>query len=63
MSIEEKLEVLRKAEKVGYDYSEKVVDVRVGLNELDEEVCVFNSDEVMVKENRVRTRIMGVVTA
>ncbi len=63
MSIEEKLEVLRKAEKVGYDYSKKVVDVRVGLNELDEEVCVFNSDEVMVKENRVRTRIMGVVTA
>ena len=63
MSIEEKLEVLRKAEKVGYDYSEKVIDVRVGLNELDEEVCVFNSDEVMVKENRVRTRIMGVVTA
>ncbi len=62
-STEEKLAYLEKGEKAAFDYDKKVQDVMTRLLEEDEYVEIFNSDGIIVKDNRVRTRIMCMVVA
>ena len=58
---EKKLAYLLEGEKVAFDYSKCVVDVNVGLFEEDEHVEIYNSDGKIVSDDRVRTRLSGLV--
>ena len=60
-SDEKKLAYLLEGEKVAFEYSKCVQDVNVGLFEEDEHVEIYNSDGKIFSDDRVRTRISGLV--
>ncbi len=61
--VEKKLSYLEAGEKSSYDVSENVQDVSVGLNEEDEHVEVYNSDGIIIQDDRTRTRLINAVVA
>lgn len=63
MSDEQKVEYLRRAEKVMYEYSPLVVNAYVSLSEVDQKVEIFNSTGKAVSDVRCRTRLNFGATA
>lgn len=55
---EKKLKYLEEGEEVAYSVSDKIRDVSTGLLEDDEHVEVYNSDGIMIQDDRVRTRLI-----
>lgn len=60
-SDEKKLAYLEEGEKVAFGYSKCVQDVNVGLFEEDEHVEIYNSEGNVFVDDRVRTRLQGLV--
>ena len=60
---EKKLSYLEDGEKCAYAVSEKIQDVSVGLHEEDEHVEVYNSDGIIIQDDRTRTRLIVAVVA
>jgi TldD protein len=54
---DKKLDYLKAGEDAAFAYSDKVKDVVSGLFEEDEDIEVYNSDGVYVKDTRCRTRL------
>lgn len=57
-STSKKLDYLQRGEEVAYSVSDKIKDVVTSLNEEDEYVEIYNSDQVFVSDTRCRTRMM-----
>lgn len=62
-STDKKLAYLEEGEKAAFAYSEKVQDVTTRLFMEDEHVEVYNSDGIIIKDDRHRTRLMVIVVA
>lgn len=59
----QKIDYLEKGEAKAFSVSKKIVDVITSLLEEDEHVEVYNSDGIMIQDNRVRTRISALAIA
>lgn len=59
----QKLDYLEKGEKAAFSVSKEIQDVITSLFEEDEHVEVYNSDGIMIQDNRVRTRISALAIA
>jgi TldD protein len=61
--VNKKLAYLEEGEKASYAVSDKVKNVTVSLMEDDEHVEVYNSDGIIIQDDRVRTRLTSSVVA
>ena len=52
-----KIEYLKKGEDAAFKVSDKIQDVSTSLHEEDEHVEVYNSDGIIISDERVRTRL------
>lgn len=57
MTTQEKLSYLERGEKAAFEIDSKIQDVVVSLAEEDELVEIYNSDGIVTKDNRCRTRL------
>lgn len=63
MTDRQKMNYLFKGEKAAYAYSDKIYQVVTELMESNEHVEIYNSDSIMVQDDRIRTRIIcGVIS-
>ena len=60
---DDKLAYLEAGEKVAYAYKNTIVDVLAGLFEEDEHVEIYNSDGIIAKDDRTRTRLSALAIA
>ncbi len=60
---EKKLAYLEEGEKAAFALSDKIKDVYTALAEEDEHVEVYNSDGIIISDERCRTRLTALVTA
>lgn len=58
MTTEEKIAYLKKGEEAAYAVDSQIVDVKCVLLEEDEDVVIYNSEGIIAKDQRVRTRVM-----
>lgn len=45
------------AVRAGMDYSSEIVRMNVGRTDVDQEICIANSEGLLVREHRVKTRL------
>jgi len=63
LSTQEKIDYLKRAEKVIYEYSKEIVNAGCSLIENDEHVEIFNSNGKHIQDRRCRSRLTFLATA